>query len=128
MNPGQLLISPILTQYKVGLSSNIEFPIRVILCGCQHILMSSGSQCDLRTYIILIQTEMMHTCECKHCLQRIHQMGIDWTHSLVSHGTSGGNGLDSLTGVTRHIQAKGDQLFSTIKVSIWYVGLIIIIV
>ena len=88
----------------------IEFPIRVILCGCQHTLMSSESQCDLRTYIILIQTEMMHTCECKHCLQRVHQMGIDLTHSLVPHGTSGGNGLDPLTGATWHITSRAEVI------------------
>jgi hypothetical protein len=72
MTPVQLLISPILTQYKVGLLSNIDVHrmfFWVILCGCQHILMSSGSQCDLRTYIILIQTEMMHTCTCKHYIR-----------------------------------------------------------
>ena len=107
MNPRQLLISPNFTQYKVGLSSNIEFPIRVILCGCQHSLMSSESQCDLRTYIILIQTEMMHTCECKHCLQRVHQNGsrLD-SLTDVPHGPSDGNELDLLTGVTWHITSR----------------------
>ena len=114
MNPGQLLISPILTQYKVGLSSNIEFPIRVILCGCQHTPMSSESQCDLRTYIILIQTEMMHTCECKHCLQRVHQYGsrLD-SLTDVSHGPSGENILDPLTGVTQHTTSRLEVISSS---------------
>ena len=98
------------TQYKVGLSSNIDVHrmfFWVIRCGCQHILMSSGSQCDLRTYIILIQTEMMHTCECKHCLQRVHQNGsrLD-SLTDVPHGPSGENALDPLTGVTRHITSR----------------------
>ena len=110
MNPGQLLISPILTQYKVGLSSNIDVHrmfFWVTLCGCQYILMSSGYQCDLRTYIIFIQTEMMHTCECKHCLQRVHQNGsrLD-SLTDVQHGPSGENVLDPLTVVKRHITSR----------------------